>query len=198
MKKAQKEIDTVVGSHRMPSFEDFDTLPYIRSIVRETLRWHPSLALGVAHAVTEDDVYDGMFIPAGSTVIANIYAITRNSELFPDPEVFRPERFLDNADPIFKNYNITFGFGRRICPGQHVATDQLYSLVSKVLWAFSIVPIDSSANHFGYRVQHPSLGRPVPLPYKLVPRSDHVRSIIMEEALIADEEAKSWESFSVG
>jgi cytochrome P450 len=52
-------------------------------------------------------------------------------QLFPEPEEYRPERFMGETNPLLKNYNMTFGFGRRICPGQYVATDQLFTLISR-------------------------------------------------------------------
>ncbi|XP_006462255.1 hypothetical protein AGABI2DRAFT_119114 [Agaricus bisporus var. bisporus H97] len=194
MKKAQAEIDSVVGDDTMPNFEDSHSLPYIRAIVKETLRWRPSIALGIAHATTEDDVYEGMFIPAGSTVIGNIYAITRDTEVFPEPEEFKPERFIDNTDPIFKNYNLTFGFGRRICPGQHIASDQLFLFVSRMLWAFDIVPLESITKPSSQ--MHRGPGSPAPPPYKLVPRREITRSMILEHAIDAERELELWESYS--
>lgn len=73
MKKAQAELDSVMGPDRMPEFDDYDNLPYIRAVMNETLRWRPVAVLGgTPHAVTADDEYNGMFIPSGSTVYANM------------------------------------------------------------------------------------------------------------------------------
>ena len=61
MHKAQLELDTVVGRERMPEYSDYDNLPYVRALLNEVLRWRPVAALGgTAHAVTEDDEYQGM------------------------------------------------------------------------------------------------------------------------------------------
>ena len=61
MRKAQSEIDAVIGFERMPDFSDYDSLPYVRALINETLRWRPIAILGgTPHAVTEDDWYDGM------------------------------------------------------------------------------------------------------------------------------------------
>ena len=72
MKKAQEELDRVVGIGRLPEFDDMERLPYIQAVVKETLRWRPILPLGVAHSNICDDVYNGMFIPKGSRVQANV------------------------------------------------------------------------------------------------------------------------------
>jgi cytochrome P450 len=65
-KKAQSEIDTVIGTHRLPEFEDRPSLPFVEALYREVLRWKPVLPLGVAHAASADDIYNGYFIPKGS------------------------------------------------------------------------------------------------------------------------------------
>ncbi|KAF5353993.1 hypothetical protein D9756_007077 [Leucocoprinus leucothites] len=197
MKQAQSDIDAAVGRERLPSFEDLDSLPYIRALIKELGRWHPPASLGLPHATSEDDVYEGMFIPAGSTVIANIYAITRNTELFPEPEEFRPERFINNPDPFFKNYSVTFGFGRRICPGQHIANDQLFVLITRILWAFDIVAQEDGFDPLRHRYPlRPRFGMVPSLPYKLVPRAESIRPIITEEGLLAEKDVQAWESFS--
>ncbi|KAJ6466258.1 cytochrome P450 [Mycena sanguinolenta] len=70
--KAQTEIDTVIGAGRLPEFEDRPSLPFVEALYRETMRWRPITPLGLAHASAEHDLYNGYFIPKGTTVIANI------------------------------------------------------------------------------------------------------------------------------
>lgn len=73
MRKIQAEIDSLMGSERMPEYDDEESLPYVRATVNEALRWRPVAVLGgTPHSVTADDVYNGMFIPKGSTVFANL------------------------------------------------------------------------------------------------------------------------------
>lgn len=69
-KKAQAEIETVVGLGRLPDFGDGEHLPYIRAVMMEVLRWKPVVPFDTPHAVMEDDEYRGMFIPKGTIVIA--------------------------------------------------------------------------------------------------------------------------------
>lgn len=72
--KAREELDRVVGSDRLPTFEDLPKLDYVRAIAYETLRWRPVAVLGgTPHASTADYVYKGMFIPKGSTIIAPLW-----------------------------------------------------------------------------------------------------------------------------
>jgi cytochrome P450 len=65
-KKAQSEIDTVIGTHRLPEFEDRPSLPFVEALYREVMRWKPVAPLGVAHAASTDDICNGYFIPKGS------------------------------------------------------------------------------------------------------------------------------------
>jgi cytochrome P450 len=65
VRKAQNEIDTVVGLDCLPGFEHRSALPYCEAVVREVLRWRPIVPLGVPHATTQDDIYEGCFIPKG-------------------------------------------------------------------------------------------------------------------------------------
>ena len=116
MKKAQQELDRVVGKGRLPDFSDRDNLPYIDAVVKEILRWNPPLPIGVPYRLMQDDVYRGYFIPAGTTVIQNAWAICRDPTIYPDPETFNPDRFLKdgNLDPSVSDpEDRVFGAGRR-------------------------------------------------------------------------------------
>ncbi|KAG8686686.1 hypothetical protein FRC09_013975 [Ceratobasidium sp. 395] len=133
-RKAQAELDAVIGSNRLPNMQDMNHLPYIRCIVKEVLRWIPAVPLGIPHASIEEDVYRGYRIPAGSIVMGNVWAITRNPEVYPDPETFNPDRFSDGTVPDAP----VFGFGRRICPGQFFAESSLLLAISHVLLTLNI------------------------------------------------------------
>ncbi|TFK78780.1 cytochrome P450 [Polyporus arcularius HHB13444] len=141
MRKAQAELDNVVGQDRLPDYQDREKLPYIQALINETLRWRPIAALGgTPHAVTEDDVYQGMYIPKGSTVFANLAGIMHDPVMFPSPDEFRPERFLETDNPRLRDFELPFGFGRRICVGMHLAANSLYIAIARILWAFDILP----------------------------------------------------------
>ncbi len=114
--KAREELDTVVGSTRLPTVEDRDSLPYITAIAKESMRWQSIAPLGIPHRSLEDDEFKGYFIPKGSVVIANLYAFSRNERVYPGPESFSPERFLKDGkiDPDVQDpSSFVFGYGRR-------------------------------------------------------------------------------------
>ncbi|KAJ7493604.1 cytochrome P450 [Mycena latifolia] len=148
-RRAQDELDAVIGRERMPTLADYDSLPYVRALVRETMRWIPSGPLGVPHRLIEDDYYEGHLIPKGSIVIANVWALNRDPEVYgPDAHLFRPSRHLDEKGqlgvvvPETKDEgHHTFGFGRRICVGRHVANASLFIDMASILWALSIAPL---------------------------------------------------------
>jgi cytochrome P450 len=73
MKKAQEELDKVVGNDRLPDFSDQVDLPYTSAIVKEVLRWGGLAPIGVPRRVIKDDIYNGYFIPAGATIIENTW-----------------------------------------------------------------------------------------------------------------------------
>lgn len=116
MKKAQEELDRVVGKDRLPDFSDRGNLPYIDAVIKEVLRWNPPVPIGVPSRVIQDDVYRGYIIPAGATVISNIWAICRDPNVYPDPETFNPDRFLKDGETnplVFNPEDRVFGAGRK-------------------------------------------------------------------------------------
>ncbi|KIM59179.1 hypothetical protein SCLCIDRAFT_27466 [Scleroderma citrinum Foug A] len=149
--KAQKEIDRVVGQDRLPDFCDRENLPYIEGVFLETLRWKPVIPLGVPYLTRSDDVYDGMYIPKGSTVLLNTWyvvhwtllisgklsstrAITQDGGRYPSPNTFTPERHLNADGKIAKDFSApVFGSGRRICPGRYVGEQSVWAVVVSIL-----------------------------------------------------------------
>ncbi|KAH9035789.1 cytochrome P450 [Lactarius pseudohatsudake] len=193
-KRAQAELDAVVGRERTPTFADFQHLPYIRAMVKETLRWRPVGPLGIPHCSAEDDWYNGMFIPKGTIVIANVWHLNRDPEIYgTDAADFNPARFLDaNGDvapspPETKEEgHVTYGFGRRICVGRHVANNSLFIDIAMTLWACNIeagkdehgnvIPIDVD----GF-VEAGILVRPVPFEADITPRFPEAAGLLAGE-----------------
>ncbi|KAF9489513.1 cytochrome P450 [Pleurotus eryngii] len=133
-KRAQEEIDLVIGSERLPEFEDKDSLPYATALVHEGLRRHPVIPLAIPHRSVQDDVYKGMFIPKGTTILASVMGMALDEKTHKNPSVFSPSRFLPKPDgddePLVGS---AFGFGRRICPGRHFVLDSVWMLTAKIL-----------------------------------------------------------------
>ncbi|KAF9257322.1 cytochrome P450 [Marasmius fiardii PR-910] len=137
--KAQQEIDRVVGRDRLPDFADRESLPYCEAIMQEVFRWQPIAPVGIVHYTHVEDEYRGYRIPKNSTIIPNIWAILHDETAYPDPYTFNPERWLTGTTlPNGKtkiNHNArdttaSFGFGRRICPGRHLATSTTFLTIT--------------------------------------------------------------------
>ncbi|KAI1186117.1 cytochrome protein [Nemania serpens] len=136
-RKAQEELDQVIGTDRLPNISDRDRLPYVNAVVKEALRWHQVAPLGVAHCSTADDIVDGYYIPKGAIVVPNIWWFMHDPAVYPNPFVFDPSRFL-GPNPAPDPADHVFGYGRRICPGQYLADVSLWLTVAYSLAVFDI------------------------------------------------------------
>ncbi|KAH9855895.1 cytochrome P450 [Lenzites betulinus] len=184
--KAQVELDTVVGQHRLPDFSDMDSLPYVRALAMECLRWRAVVPLGFPHCSTEDDVFRGYFIPKGTMVIANIWAYLNDPKHYPGPEKFTPERFLKDGQlnpDVLDPTNIAFGYGRRICPGRHFAEASLFVLTATVLHTLTIsAPLDANGNPVKLhgRMTEGVISYPEPFEAVLKPRGPWAEALLRE------------------
>ncbi|KJA29523.1 hypothetical protein HYPSUDRAFT_524598 [Hypholoma sublateritium FD-334 SS-4] len=149
-RKAQAEIDQIIGSTRLPEFDDRPSLPYLEAIYREVMRWNQSVPV-IPHALTEDDYYKGYFIPKGTTVLGNIWAMNHDEDVYPEPFAFKPERFFDENGNLDKNNRIlSYGFGRRICVGKAVASSVVWFMMASTLSCFNI---GKAKDEFGNEIE---------------------------------------------
>jgi hypothetical protein len=171
---------------------------------------------GLPHCTTADDVFDGYFIPRGSIVMTNAWAITHNSDVYEAPDDFRPERFLrtgaqgqlelnpDRFDPAA----VVFGYGRRcvassrdtrppdqalvrsICPGMNIARDMLFAAISSMLATLNITP--ASEEHGAPKLstlEYTTSGtiyQVLPFDCSIKPRSTEAAALIAQAAKDAD------------
>ncbi|KAH7034771.1 cytochrome P450 [Microdochium trichocladiopsis] len=148
-KKAQEEIDRVCGD-RMPTTADSPNLPTVRACLKEALRWRSGTPLGVPHQCEEDNMWRGELVKKGTIILAVEWNINRVPEMYPDPENYHPERYLEKSwptymEPLSRYPNFregvgmhTFGFGRRTCLGQHIVDDEMFVTGAAVLWGFNL------------------------------------------------------------
>ncbi|KAJ7290617.1 cytochrome P450 [Mycena rebaudengoi] len=174
-KKAQQEIDSVVGRGHFPDFGDKQELPYVAALVKEVLRWRNATPFGAPHFLEVEDVYRGYRIPAKSVVFANVWAISHEERTYSDPDAFKPERFLNGKfdDPI-RDVQSAFGFGRRICPGRHVAASSIWITVVSILAMFDItkeIGEDGQPIEPSYEYEGGLIFSPVPFKCVITPRS---------------------------
>lgn len=147
--KVREEVDRVVGSERIVELTDSADLPVLRACVKECLRWKPPVPLGVPRLVTEDDEYNGYYIPKGSVVHVIEQALSRDPELYPDGDAYRPERWLENEWPSYQEPLTVyprlmgfsgFGSGRRVCPGVELTEAELLVACGSLIWGFEMLP----------------------------------------------------------
>ncbi|KAJ6576412.1 cytochrome P450 [Mycena vulgaris] len=177
-RKAQAELDQTTNKTRLPTAHERSKLPYLHALVQETLRWHPPIPLGVPHQTDIDGSHLGYHIPKDSTVFANLWAISRDENIYKDADCFSPDRFL-GAGAELAPENWVFGFGRRVCVGTHYATMSLNIYIAYILQAFDIVVPEGctvdpefSPNTNSYTM---------PFPVEFVPRVDWIPGLVEAE-----------------
>ncbi|KIJ33701.1 hypothetical protein M422DRAFT_264318 [Sphaerobolus stellatus SS14] len=183
-RKAQRELDSVLGGIRFVEFEDEPELPYISAVVRETLRWHPLLPQSVAHAALEEDVVGEYYIPKGSIVVGNTWRLLHDQDDFgPQPDQFMPERFLNKTARRDPEVTGAFGYGRRICPGRHMAQNLLFIEIASILQNFEISgPLDANGKEqpLVYKMTSGFFSHPVDMELSIRPRSEAAVKLIEE------------------
>ncbi|KAK7458132.1 hypothetical protein VKT23_010040 [Stygiomarasmius scandens] len=138
--RARTEIDDVIGKHRLPTLNDKESLPFVRSVITEVMRLYPAVPLGLPHSLQQDDVYHEMYLPKKSIVLTNVWHMLRDPEVFDRPEVFNPDRYGGLDSEMQKVTDISFGFGRRVCPGRFFAENSIFSMVTTLLATCEILP----------------------------------------------------------
>ncbi|KXN81295.1 O-methylsterigmatocystin oxidoreductase [Leucoagaricus sp. SymC.cos] len=188
-RKAQKELDAVLNG-RLPEFNDRPSLPYINAMVKESMRWQLVAPLAVPHKTSEADEYNGYYIPKGTLVIGNEWSMLHDPEVYKDPEVYNPERFLKDGkiDPTVRDPIVAFfGFGRRICPGRFFAENSMFSLISHILSVYDIRPgLDESGKEIVITPMMTSglLSYPEPFTCRITPRSKKAAELIRNSDLM--------------
>ncbi|KAG0706215.1 cytochrome P450 [Suillus ampliporus] len=135
--KVQAELDAVIGRHRAPTFDDQKSLPRLNAFISEALRWRPASPIGIAHRTTHEVVWENCCIPAGTTVYGSAWSISRDPEVYPEPYAFKPQRWIDEQGRLRDEIKFfVYGYGRRICPGRHVADRSTFINSVLILWAF--------------------------------------------------------------
>lgn len=135
--KARALLDEAIGTDRLPSLKDRNhpKLRYLELIVQETLRWRPLSPVGIPHKSLQDDIYNGMFIPRGTEVYFNTWAMSRDEDVYKNPDIFNPDRYMPADDGGYGEpfLNGSFGFGRRICVGRHLAMASIWIFLATLV-----------------------------------------------------------------
>ncbi|KAH9049218.1 cytochrome P450 [Lactarius deliciosus] len=189
MKKAQVELDAVVGPHRLPTFADWENLPYLNAVLKEVLRWAPVTPFGGHHRLMEDDVQDGFLIPAGSAIVVNMWGLLHDEKIYSHPMIFDPERFIttEKRAAELDPHRILFGYGRRSCPGMHLADASMFLYMATILAAFDISKaVDDCGHVIEVKADFSSglVSHPAPFRCSIKPRSLEAISLIRDVNLV--------------
>ncbi|EUC35508.1 hypothetical protein COCCADRAFT_35011 [Bipolaris zeicola 26-R-13] len=199
-KKLQEEIDEVCGPNRLPTWADAPKLPILRAVGKELIRWRPPVPTGVPHEAERDDVYDGYLIEKGTLVHPTEWARRSDEALYPNPEEFNPDRYLNPKYPTYKepltkypnviNHHV-FGYGRRNCMGMEIVDYQLVTIMGSLAWAFNV---SKKKNKIGVDIPvHVTdwtdllITRPRPFVFDIKPRDEHKAKLVdtmFEEAVM--------------
>jgi len=149
MQRLQAELDAQFGMNGPVEEEEAAQLPYLQAVVKESLRFHIPTTLGLPHSNMEDATLGGYHIPAGTTVMANFWALHRDPSTWGDDALkFNPERFLGSDLSLngTNNYQfLPFGAGRRICPGRVLAIRVLCAALGSFVHAFEMSALQGVA-----------------------------------------------------
>ncbi|KVH89174.1 cytochrome P450 [Cynara cardunculus var. scolymus] len=139
MKKAQLELTKHMQSNNRNMQEsDITRLPYLQAVIKETLRLHPPAPFLVPHEAVHDVDIQGFMVPKNAKILCNIWAMGRHSDVWSNPEMFMPERFLE-VGIDYKGHDfefIPFGTGRRSCPGMNFAHKMLHMIIGSLIYRF--------------------------------------------------------------
>ncbi|KAF6146789.1 hypothetical protein GIB67_007503 [Kingdonia uniflora] len=176
MNKVQSELREVVGSNKKLEEKDMEKLPYLKAVIKETLRLHPPLPFLVPHKAMDICKMSGYYIPKETQVLVNVWAIGRDPNSWKDPSAFKPERFVEKTNIDFKGHHfdfLPFGSGRRMCPAVPLASRLLPLALGSLLHSFDWVLADGlkpegmdMSERMGITLKKSVPLKAIPIPYK--------------------------------
>lgn len=144
MRKLREEIEAAERQGKCGNpevrFRESQEMPYLQAVIKEALRMHPATGLPLWRVVPEPgDEIAGHFFPGGTKVGVNTWVAHNNPTIFPQPEEFRPERWLEAGEGQLKKmeaYWMPFGLGSRTCLGRHISVLEIGKLIPRLVRGF--------------------------------------------------------------
>ncbi|KAK9307391.1 hypothetical protein QLX08_002285 [Tetragonisca angustula] len=146
MKNVQKEIDRVIGTERLVTWEDRKNLLYTEATIRESLRYVTLTPFSVFHKTTKKTTLSGFDLAKDTVVVTNLAGLNTDVDLWGDPDNFRPERFLNENYQLCKDFTFPFGFGHRVCAGETYARYNMFQIFATLMQNFNFSFIEGEPN----------------------------------------------------
>lgn len=176
LRKVQDELRKTLGPDNKLDEKDIENLPYLKAVIKETLRLHPPLPFLVPHMAMDSCNFQGYFIPKETQILVNVWAIGRDPKKWEEPLKFKPERFLEPNSLDYKGHHfefIPFGSGRRICPAVPLVSRVLPVALGSLLHSFDWVLADGlkpeemdMTERMGITLRKAVPLKVIPIPYK--------------------------------
>ncbi|KAM4640958.1 cytochrome P450 2G1-like isoform 2-T2 [Discoglossus pictus] len=164
--KIKEEIDNVIGQQRCPCTEDRNKMLYTDAVIHEIQRFSDIIPTGLPRSTTQDISFKGYLIPKGTDVYPLLTTVLKDPEQYPDPDVFCPERFLDEQGNLKKNLAfMPFSAGKRMCPGEGLARLELFIFITSILQNFTLTS-NQPLQHLDLSPDPSSAGH-LPRPYRM-------------------------------
>jgi cytochrome P450 len=144
-KKLHEEMDEAIGRENELTMDDQKRLPYLCAYIQEVQRLANIVPINIQHTVTEDVHIAGYLVPKNTMVVAQTASIHQDGDIFPDPDKFSPERYIDSDGHFVKNDHILpFSLGKRACMGESLARMELFLFLGSLIQHCEFRPVDGT------------------------------------------------------
>lgn len=176
-----KEVQSVTQGLRLPQISDQPKLPYTEAVWKEAVRWRPFIPVGIPHVNEQDEILQGYFIEKGTIIHQNNMRMLTDPAVWGDPEIFRPERFLEpDASQRPNPLSVLFGWGLRVCAGMHLADRLVLHIVTMIISLYKVEPLEGEKIPDPESIEYTSrvILQPVGFRCRFVPRDEEARNLL--------------------
>lgn len=151
--RLQKEVDGVIDRSRLPTIEDQPKLPFVMAFIYEMMRFTSFSPLTIPHSTTTDTSINGYKIPKNTVIFINQWSHNHDPNIWPHPETFDPERFLDHSGALNKDLTsnvLLFSLGKRRCIGEELSKLKLFLFTALIAHQCHVTPDPTRPPKFDY------------------------------------------------